>query len=49
MAQGIHKTLLKQHAFEVLQRSGTNPIIQVDEFDQIINLEILIGIIKKTQ
>ena len=23
-------------AFEVLQRSGTNPIIQVDEFDKII-------------
>ena len=35
----IHKKPISSNlTFEVLQRSGTNPIIQVDEFDKIIEI-----------
>ena len=34
----IKNPSLSNLTFEVLQRSGTNPIIQVDEFDKIIEI-----------
>ena len=34
----IKNPTLSNLTFEVLQRSGTNPIIQVDEFDKIIEI-----------